>query len=322
MLNRRHLLAAAAASAAPVAAARAQDRYPSRIIRFIVPRAPGGGSDILSRLIAPALSARLGQTVVVENRPDATAIVGAELTARSQPDGYTLYISDNSFYFNPSIVPRLPYDTLRDFSGVTMMAQSPALLLVKGDSPYRTVQDLVNRAKAEPGKLTFSSGGVGASTHFAGVLFGIRTEIDIVHVVYRSSGPALTALMSGEVDFSFGGLSSAGSLIRAGNVRALAATAKMDAPALPPIPTMEEAGIAGVDLTSVWGIHAPAGTPIEVRRTLRDAVAAVMRDPALSPRLTEMGYDPICNTPEEHERQAAEMVNLWIGIGRRVDLNK
>jgi tripartite-type tricarboxylate transporter receptor subunit TctC len=300
-------------------AARAQEEYPSRPLRFIVPRAPGGGSDILTRTLAPAVGARLGQTIVVENRPDATAIVGAEAVARARPDGYTVYVADNSFYFNPAIMPRLPYDTLGDFSGITMLAQAPVVLIVGPSVPAKTLPELIAYGKANPGKLSFASGGVGSSTHFAGVLFSLQAGVQTVHVPYRSSGPALTALLGGDVAMGFGGFASAGQQIRAGTV---AAVAKTTPGAGPGIPTFAEAGLAGVDVGSLWGLHAPAGTPIEVRRKLRDAFAAAMLEPAMNERLKELGYEPIGSTPEEHGRQTAETVAKWVEIGRRVNLNQ
>lgn len=299
--------------------ALAQSDWPSRVIRIIVPRAPGGGSDITARLLAPGVSAKLGQTIVVENRPDATAIVGAELVARSQPDGYTIYVADNSFYFNPSIQPRLPYDTLRDFSCVTMLADAPVVLMTKADFTAQSLRELIDLAKAEPGKLAFASGGIGASTHFAGVLFALQAGIEIIHVPYRSSGPAMTALLSGEVQMNFGGFASGTQLINAGTVRGLAKTADggMDA-----VPTFAAAGLDGVDVASVWGLHMAAGTPLAIRRRLRDAFAEVMAEPAMARRLVEMGYRTIASTPEEHERQTVEIVNKWIDISKRIDLNK
>jgi tripartite-type tricarboxylate transporter receptor subunit TctC len=319
MLRRRSLAALAAAFAAPAAAA--QD-YPTRTIRLVVPRAPGGGSDNIARVLAAPLGARLGQTVVVENRPDATAILGAELVARAAPDGYTLYLADNSFYQNPSFIPHIPYDTIRDFAAVTMLAQAPVVLLANPAVPARTVAELVAYAKANPGKLSYASGGVGASTHFAGVLFNLRAGTEIVHVPFRSSGPAVTALLGNQVQLQFGGLSSARPYIEAGTLRALAVTSARRDPLLPDVPTFAESGLPGVDITSVWGIHAPARTPIAIRRALRDAIVATMQDPPVHRRLRELGYDPVGNTPEEHQRQTEQIVALWIDVAKRVNLNE
>jgi tripartite-type tricarboxylate transporter receptor subunit TctC len=318
--GRRLILTMAAGSALPAPPVMAQEDFPSRTIRLIVPRAPGGGSDTIARLLAPSLGARLGQTIVVENKPDATAIIGAEFVARSRPDGYTLYLSDNSFYFNPSILPSIPYDTIRDFSAVTMLAEGPVILILHPSVPATTLAELVAHAKANPGRLAYASGGVGSSTHFAGVLFNLRAGTEMTHVAYRSSGPALSALLAGQVQMQFGGLSSAKPLLEAGEVRALALTGARREPSMPTVPTFTEAGVAGVDVTSVWGIHAPAGTPLPIRRKLRDAIAASMQEPELNARLRSMAYSPTLNTPEEHQAQTNHIVQLWLDISKQVNL--
>jgi tripartite-type tricarboxylate transporter receptor subunit TctC len=318
--GRRLILTVAAGAALPAPSVMAQEEFPSRTIRLIVPRAPGGGSDTIARLLAPSLSARLGQTIVVENKPDATAIIGAEFVARSRPDGYTLYLSDNSFYFNPSILPSIPYDTIRDFSAVTMLAEGPVILILHPSVPATTLAELVAHAKANPGRLAYASGGVGSSTHFAGVLFNLRAGTEMTHVAYRSSGPALSALLAGQVQMQFGGLSSAKPLLEAGEVRAMALTGAQREPSMPTVPTFTEAGVAGVDVTSVWGIHAPAGTPLPIRRKLRDAIAASMQEPELNARLRSMAYSPTLNTPEEHQMQTNHIVQLWLDISKQVNL--
>ncbi|WP_137179314.1 tripartite tricarboxylate transporter substrate binding protein [Roseomonas sp. AR75] len=318
-LDRRSLLALTAATAALARPALAQE-YPTRTIRIIVPRAPGGGSDNIARVLAPPLGERLRQTIVVENKPDATAIVGAEFVARSAPDGYTLYLSDNSFYQNPAIIAQIPYDTVRDFAPVTRLARAPVILIVHPSVPARNVQELIAYAKANPGKLNYASGGVGSSTHFAGVLFNLRAGTDITHVVFRSSGPALTALVAGQVQMQWGGISSAKPMVEDGRARAIAVTGPDRDPSMPNVPTLDESGLTGVDITSVWGLHAPAGTPMEIRRKLRDAIAATMQEPAVNQRLRGMGYAPVASTPEDHARETAEFVALWQDIAKRVNL--
>ena len=183
--------------------------YPAKLIRVIIPRSPGGGSDIIARLISPGMQKKLGQTFLVENHPDAAAVVGAELTARAQPDGYTIFLADNAFYQNPAILKKLPYDTLKDFSGVTMLAQSPVILVVGGPVQAKDVKSLIQYAKANPGKLTYGSGGIGASTHLAGVLFNRAAGVDIIHVPFKSSGQALESLLGNHLTMQFGGISSA-----------------------------------------------------------------------------------------------------------------
>ncbi|HEY8611027.1 MAG TPA: tripartite tricarboxylate transporter substrate-binding protein, partial [Roseomonas sp.] len=174
------------------APALAQSTYPSRTIRIIVPRAAGGGTDVLIRQLVPVLSAQLGQTVVVDNRADMTTVVGTEMVARSEPDGYTILAADNTFYFNPAIQKRLPYDTLKDFAGVTMLANSPVVLMAGPKAATKTLPELIAAAKRDPGGVAYGTGGVGASTHFAGVLFCLKAGIEMTHVPYRSTGPLMS----------------------------------------------------------------------------------------------------------------------------------
>lgn len=320
-IGRRGAFAAAASLLAAPALAQG-DAYPSRTVRIIVPRAPGGGSDILARLLAPGLTQRLGQNVVVENRPDATAVIGAEFVARSRPDGYTIYFADNAFYQNPAILPHLSYDTVRDFLGVTMLAEAPVVLIVHPRVPARDLRTLLEHARANPGRMTYASGGVGASTHFAGVLMNLRAGTTMTHVPFRSSGAAINALMGGQVDMQFGGLSSARQLIEGGQIHAIAITGVRRAAAMPNIPTFTEAGLSGADVTSVWGLHVPTGTPMAIRQRLRDEALATMRDPVLASRLTELGYEPLGNAPEEHQRQTEQILSLWREVARTVNLNE
>jgi len=321
LTDRRRMLKALLGMALASGAAMAQDA--SRPIRLIVPRAPGGGSDNLARVLAGSLGEKLGQTIVVENRPDATAIIGAELVARAQPDGLTLYMSDNSFYQNPAFLPHISYDTIRDFTAVTMLAQSPLILIVNPTLPVRTVKELIAYAKANPGKLNFASGGIGSSGHFAGVLFNLRAGTDMTHVPFKSAAPALTALLGNQVQLQYGGISSARPMIEDGRVRALAVSGRTRDPATPDVPTVREAGLEGLeDIYSTWGIHAPANTPLAVRRRLRDAIVATMAEPAVAQRMREMGYTPVGNTPEEHQRQTETLVALWIDVGKRVNLKE
>jgi len=318
MIVRRRLLASGAAlllSRTNIARAAS---YPSEQIKIVVPRAPGGGSDNLARFIQPGLDDKLGVTIVVENRPDATAIVGAIAVKKSEPDGYTYYLSDNSFYQNPAILDSLPYDTIKDFTAVTMIAQAPVILIVNRDVPAKDLNELLDLARRS--NLTFSSGGVGSSTHLTGLMVNLKTGTNITHVPFRSAGPALTAVLGGHVSMGYNGLSTAESHIRQGMVRAFAITGDHRNAVLPDIPTFQECGIQGVDVPSIWGLHAPRGTPLEYRRIMRQAIADVMHSPALSDKIVELGFEAVCNTPEEHEAQTVELVNKWIEIGKKVNL--
>lgn len=295
--------------------------YPSHQITFVVPRAPGGGSDVIMRVLAPGLGKLLGVPIIIQNKPDATAIVGAEVVTRATPDGYTLYVADNSFYQNPAILPKLPYDTIKDFTAVTMLAQGPVVLLINPKVPATNLKELIALAKKEPGALSFASGGIGASTHLAGVMLNLRAGTSMIHVPFKSSGEALNALLGGQVSMQFGGISSAGPLIAAGKVRAIAVTGDKRDAALPDVPTLQEAGLPDADVMSVWGIHAPANTPLAVRRKLRDALVAAMNAPATAKQLNSLGYAIVGNTPEEHQAESEKLVNFWVDLSKKEDLH-
>ncbi|MDB5808779.1 MAG: tripartite tricarboxylate transporter family receptor [Betaproteobacteria bacterium] len=299
----------------------AAQTYPNKLIRVIVPRAPGGGSDIIGRVLAPGMQKKLGQTFLIENHPDAAAVIGAELTARAAPDGYTVFLADNAFYQNPAIIKKLPYDAVKEFSGVTMLAQSPVILVVGAPVPAKDLKSLIQHAKTNAGKLTYGSGGIGASTHLAGVLFNRAAGVDIVHIPFKSSGQALESLLGNHVTMQFGGISSARAQIDAGRIRAIAVTGRKRDPSVPTVPTFEESGVSGVDVMSIWGIHAPAGTPLAVRRVLRDALVEVMRTPDVNSRLAEAGYDVSGSTPEEHDAETRRLVAFWIDLASRVAIS-
>ncbi|MCC7276511.1 MAG: tripartite tricarboxylate transporter substrate binding protein [Alphaproteobacteria bacterium] len=321
MITKRQLLGSLVGVAlAAAAGGAAAQSFPSGPVKIIVPRAPGGGSDNITRMIGPALEKKLGVPVVIENRPDATAVLGADLVAKAKPDGYTVYLSDNSFYQNPAILDSLPYDTIKDFTAVTMLAQGPVILIVHPSIQAKTLPELI--ALAKKSKLTFASGGIGSSTHLVGVMLNLKAGTSITHVPFKSSGPALNALLGGHVSMQFGGISSARPFVEQGKVRAIALTGDRRDPSMPDVPTFQEGGLQGADVTSVWGIHAPAGTPLAVRRVLRDAVVAVMREPEMTKTLAERGYDIIGNTPEEHQKQTEALVTQWIEVGKKVNLKE
>ena len=321
MIGKRRLLASTAGLLlAGASAGRAQAKYPAEPIKLIVPRAPGGGSDNIVRLLQPGLEKKLGVPIIIDNRPDAAAVLGATLVAKAKPDGYTFYVADNSFYQNPAILESLPYDTIKDFSAVTMMAQGPVILIVHPDVPATTLPELIALAKKTD--LTYASGGIGASTHLVGVMLNLVAGTRILHVPFKGTGPALLALLGGHVSMQFGGISSAAPYIKDGKVRAIAVASDHRDLTLPDVPTFQESGVKGADVMSVWGLHAPPATPIERRRTVRDAVAEVMRDSEMTAKLTQWGYEAIANTPEEHQAETVALVDQWIEVGKKVNLKE
>jgi tripartite-type tricarboxylate transporter receptor subunit TctC len=247
-------------------------------------------------------------------------VMGATIVTKAKPDGYTLLLTDNSFYQNPAILDSLPYDTLNGFTAITMLAQAPVILIVHPDVPAKTLAELLALAKKT--NLTFASGGVGSSTHLMGVMVNLKAGTSITHVPFKSSGQALIALLGGHVSMQYGGLASAPPYMKDGKVRAIAITGDKRDPAVPDVPTFKEGGLEGVDVSSVWGLHAPPGTPIEIRRAVRDAVAAVMRDPAVAKQLSDRGYQTIAGTPEEHQAQTNALVSQWIEVGKKVNLKE
>ncbi len=320
-ISRRRFTGVLAAVAVAVAAPEAiAQLYPTSSIKLIVPRGPGGGSDTIARLVAPGLGQKLGIPVQVENRPDATAVLGAELVAQAKPDGATFYVSDNSFYQNPAVLPKVPYDTVKDFTGVTMFAEGPVVLITHPSVPAKSLKELIQLAKAKD--LSYASGGIGSSTHLVGVMVNLKAGVNMTHVPYKGSGPALNALLGNHVAMQYGGLSSALPHIQKGTVRAIATTGVARHPSIPDVPTFSEAGLPDVDVPSVWGLHAPAGTPLELRRKVRDAIVAVMKEPSVAAKMQEMGYQMIGNTPEEHQRQTEKIVSQWLDLGKRVNLRE
>jgi tripartite-type tricarboxylate transporter receptor subunit TctC len=289
--------------------------YPTRPVRFVVGFTPGGGVDINARLLAAKMSESLGQQVVVENKPGAGTNIAAEYVARSTPDGYTLFFNSAAFAINLALYRQPPY-ALRDFAPVSVFSESVNLLVVSASLPARNLQELIALAKDKPKALNYSSAGSGTTQHLAAELFKLRSGTDIVHVPYKGSAPALTALIAGEVQLSFSNTVAITQHVRSGRLRALAVAGAKRTDVLPDVPTMKEAGVEGVEVPLWFGLLAPAGTPRAVIHTLADGVAKAARSPDLRHRLIEQGAEPVGNTPEEFERQLAAEVARWTEVVR------
>ncbi|HYF60333.1 MAG TPA: tripartite tricarboxylate transporter substrate binding protein [Burkholderiaceae bacterium] len=297
-----------------LAPAIASDAFPERPIRVVIPYAPGGGTDIVFRAIAPLASASLGQQIVIENRPGGATIIGTGAVAQAAPDGYTLVASDSAFLINPGLFKaKLPYDTLEKFQGVTMMATAPVILLVHPSVPAKTLEELIALAKAKPGSLNYASGGPGTGPHLAGELLKQAAGIDVRHIPYKGTAPALTDLIGGQVQMMFGGISSARQHLESGALRAVALTGRQRNPAVPTVPTFAEKGLE-VAADSYWGVYAPAGTPAPIVEKLSTHFSRALADPAVQKKLAELGYQTIGNAPAEHDRQYREMVRQWSAV--------
>jgi tripartite-type tricarboxylate transporter receptor subunit TctC len=282
--------------------AAAAQTYPVRPVRVLVGFTPGGGTDIMARFLTPRLSEYLGQQFVVENRPGAATNVATEIVAKAAPDGYTLLFTTSALAINASLYKNLQYDALRDLAPVSVLGESPNVLVASQGVPAKDIKELVALARGKPGTLNYSTAGAGTSQHLAGELFKLRTKSDIVHIPYKGTAPALVGVMSGEVQFSFANVPAILAHVRSGRLRALAVAGARRSQQLPEVPTMKDAGIEGVEVPVWYGLLAPAGTPQEIVTALATASMKAARSPELGPRLLEQGAEPIGSTPEEFAR--------------------
>jgi tripartite-type tricarboxylate transporter receptor subunit TctC len=294
--------------------AKAQE-YPSKPIRLVVPFAAGGATDVLARLVGERLTASLGQQVVVDNRPGAGGNIGSDIVARAEPDGYTILMGAvGTHAINPSLYPKMPYDPVKDFAPVTLVASVPNVLVVNPEVPAKSVQELIDLAKAKPGELNFASSGNGTSIHLSGELFKAMTGTDIVHVPYKGSGPAVTDLLGGQVQMMFDNMPSSLPHVKAGKLRALGVTSAKRSPALPEVPTIAEAGVPGYDATSWFGILAPAGTPEPVVTRLQGAIVQALGEPEMRQRMADLGAEPVGDTPAEFGQFIAAEIAKWAKV--------
>jgi len=283
------------AGALPVCA----QEYPRKPIRLIVPFAPGGGNDTVARAISQSAGASLGQPVVVDNRAGAGGMLGAELAARSPPDGYTLFLGGvGSHAINPNLHAKLPYDPVKDFAPITLIASAPSVLVVNPSLPARTLAEFTALAKASPGRINYASNGNGSSAQLAAVLYESMAGVQMVHVPYKGLAPALVDLLAGEVQAMFSSVVAIVPNIKAGRLRALAVTGKRRAALLPEVPTLDESGVPGYEAGSWYGILAPAGTPQAVVAKLHEAIVRALAKPEVRERLVSEGAEVIGSTPE------------------------
>jgi tripartite-type tricarboxylate transporter receptor subunit TctC len=290
--------------------ASAQSPFPSKPVHIFVPYAAGGGVDILARTVGDVVSRQWGQSVVVENRPGAGGMVASQALAASAPDGYTLIVVASGHATNLFLYPKLPYDTFNDFTPISLLASSPNFLLVRADSPFKTVGDVVAQARSKPGSLAFAHAGIGTSTHLAGELLKGLAKIDINGIPYKGGAPAINDLLGGQIPMSFNnGPESVGQLA-AGTVRALAVTTASRPPFLPDVPSMAET-VPGYDTEVWWGLLGPAGISRDlVEKLSRDFVAALQTEP-VKERLSKLGASPIGSSPQQFEEKIRADYNKW-----------
>jgi tripartite-type tricarboxylate transporter receptor subunit TctC len=294
--RRKALLAGVAAFAAPGLAMAQAPLAGGKPVTLVVSYPPGGGADLIARLIAAPMARALGQSVIVENRPGASGQIAATLVARATPDGSTLLLDASSFAVNPSLFPKLPYDSQKDFAPLGVVASFPNVLVCTPSFAAHSVKDLVRMAKAAPGKIAYASSGNGSAQHLAGALFESRAGVELVHVPYRGGGPALNDVIGGQVPLFFANVASSLGHIESGRLRPLAATSKVRARALPQVPTMEEAGLPGYEVFEWNPLLAPAATPPAVQARLRSALHAAVGDPEVLARIRALSGEPFTDT--------------------------
>jgi tripartite-type tricarboxylate transporter receptor subunit TctC len=309
-------LGAAAAAAAAPAAGVEPERYPIKPIRLVIGFTPGGVPDITARLIAGKLTESWKHPVIVDNRPGAGGTLAAKTVASASPDGYTLLSVSNAHAVAAAIYEKLPYDTLKDFAGISMTASGPALLLVSPALGVKSAKELIAAAKAKPGQFNFSSAGIGSGTHFAGELFKSMAGIDVVHVPFKGIPEAITETMTGRVQFFLSPLASAIGLVKEGKVPAVGVTSRQRIPQLPELPTVAESGLPGYYFEFWYGLLAPAKTPRPIVLKLNREVTRILADPEVRDRLVSMGAEPAPSTPEAFDRFIAQDVATLAKLAR------
>jgi tripartite-type tricarboxylate transporter receptor subunit TctC len=305
----------AAVLAAAAAGAVAQS-YPNRPVRMVVPLSPGGFADVPARVIAPRLSEALGQTVFVENKPGAGATIGTDFVAKAKPDGYTVLFTGTPHVISPALYKNLPYDPLKDFAPVMLVASGPYVLVVNPQLPVRSVQELIAAAKAQPGKIDYASSGNGSAQHLVSALFTSMAGIDLNHVPYKGSGPAMQDLLSGQVKVSFAGIPNVMPSLKSGKLRALAVSTPKRSPDLPDVPTVAEAGVPGYDATLWLALLAPAGTPGDVVQKLYAEATKTLREPEVQKAIAATGVEVSILGPQELPAFLQSEADKWGKVAR------
>ena len=292
----------------------AQEAWPGKPVRMIVPFAPGGSTDVIARMLGQKLAALWGQPVVIENRAGAGGNVGADAVAKSPGDGTTLLMASGSITINPALYKRMPFDTQKDLLPITNVAQGPMLVVVQDGAPYKTLKELIAAAKAKPGSINFASAGVGSQVHLAGENFADAAGIDLQHVPYKGEALGYNDLIAGQVQMMVGNFAAASALLGPYRLRALAVTSKMRMPQLPEVPTAHEAGLPGFENIGWFGLFAPAGTPATVIRKVQRDVAQVMAETEVKARLYVQGMSPVVNSTADFTRQIDQELVRWAKV--------
>ncbi|MDB5802948.1 MAG: hypothetical protein JWN73_270 [Betaproteobacteria bacterium] len=294
--------------------------YPTKAVRLVVPFPPGGGTDIIARTLGDRMAADLGQPVIIDNRPGAGTMIGDDNVAKSAPDGYSLLIATFAHAVNPSLQAKVPFNTEKDFAPVALVGRSPNVLVVNPNKPFKSVADVLAFARANPGKLTFGSFGNGTSAHLAGELFKNLARVDMVHVPYKGSAPALTDLLGGQIDMMFTTVASVAQYIKSNRLRALGVTSAQRSAAYPSLPTIAEAGVPGYAAESWYGIYVPAGTPAPIIARLSQSVHAAVKTEAFKSRIEEEGLMVSSGTPDELAKYVQAEEIRWAKVVKEANI--
>jgi tripartite-type tricarboxylate transporter receptor subunit TctC len=310
----RSLLAALLALAA--APASAAEPYPARPIRLVVPFAPGGGTDISARILSEALGQALNQTVVVDNRPGAGSVLGTDIVAKAGPDGYTLLLGNISMAFNAALYKKLPFNALTDFAPISLVTDQPNILVAHPSLAARDFKEFAEMARSQPGKLTYASAGVGSGTHLAMELLLMSHKMNLVHVPYKGTGPALSALLGNQISVFFSTFASALPHVKGGRLRAYAVSSAKRSSSLPDVPTVAESGVQGYQYSTWYGLLAPAGTPRAIIGRLNKATVGALNSPATRQKFLAQGVDPIPSTSAEYAAYLKSETEKWAKVVR------
>jgi tripartite-type tricarboxylate transporter receptor subunit TctC len=310
-------LVVGAMSVATTSVAQTTGAFPSQSIRMVVPYPPGGPTDITARVVAAEMMKTLGQNVVIDNRPGASGMIGSEMVTKAAPDGYTLLANASIHVINPSVYPDMRFDAIKDFTPITQLAQVPLVLVVPANSPIKSVKDLVEYARANPGKVNFGSAGSASAQHLAGESFKIAAGIQMQHIPYKGSAPALTDLAGGQLQLMFDSMPSATPMINSGKLRAIAVTTATRAKARPDLPTIAESGFPGFDISTWYAYWAPKGTPADIVEKLSAAAAQALKNPEVIAKYEAMGAEPVGSTPKQFAAYVESEARKWSEIVKK-----
>ncbi len=314
----RPIFAAAVLGAAALGVQAQQ--YPAKPVRMIVPFPPGGNTDIIARIVAPEMGRALGQQIVIDNRGGAGGAIGTEVASRTPPDGYTLLMVSAGHVINPAMAKKLPYDSIKDFAPISIVADVPTAFVVHPSLPVKTVKEFIALAKSRPGELNYSTAGRGTVGHLSAELLSSLAKIKITHVPYKGSGPSIIDLMAGHVQLQFSSMPAVINFARAGKLRMIAQTGKRRSPAASDVPTMEEAGVPGFVVSSGFGLLAPAGTPRPVIDRVLAALKTSLSNTDVRNSLAGQGAEPVGSTPEEQEAFIKSEIAKWIKVAREAGI--